>query len=352
MGVLLLLPENFLFKGKLKMKKEINVVELDEEAINEKTIAPVQEEVKEEKFTTKKRHISAAEAYSADGRKLVNCLQNRRVSINLVPKRTGLVQNSKHILGGGMADSAVRYFTVPVLRSGVYTDVLTPSEKTYLEYIMGLEVDALSIYKRENNFWANKMVRLTKFDNYLDLSTPDDFIKYKILLANKDYIAPSLEELNSCHKASYQFVIVDDGADVEQKTSKINATEKCYERYGELKNDTDTLRVIVETIDGRPTTSNQKLEFLQSKCYDFIQNNPKLFLEVSTDEFLPTKVLLKKAVEMGVVYVRGNFYYLREDNLPLCGVNEDPTFSTAARFLNLPKNQALRFSIEAKSKTN
>jgi hypothetical protein len=39
---------------------------------------------------------------------------------------------------------------------------------------------------------------------------------------------------------------------------------------------------------------------------------------------------------------------LRSDGSPLCGDNEDPTLSVAAAFLSLPKNQELKFSIEAK----
>ena len=62
---------------------------------------------------------------------------------------------------------------------------------------MGLEYNALSVYKRENNFWDDSndigisKVALRKQDNYFDLSKPEDYIKYKILLANKNFIAAS-----------------------------------------------------------------------------------------------------------------------------------------------------------------
>jgi len=38
---------------------------------------------------------------------------------------------------------------------------------------MGLEYNALSIYKKVDNYWENNMVRLTKQDNILDLSDPE-----------------------------------------------------------------------------------------------------------------------------------------------------------------------------------
>ena len=108
-----------------------------------------------------------------------------------------------------MADSAVKTFTVPRLSSGMYVNVLTDDEKACLEQIMNLEYNALSIYKKTDNFWddsndqAISRVRLTKQDNYLNLSDPEDYIRYKILLANKNYIAPSLEALQDAPKASY-----------------------------------------------------------------------------------------------------------------------------------------------------
>lgn len=65
---------------------------------------------------------------------------------------------------------------------------------------------------------------------------------------------------------------------------------------------------------------------------------------------LPTKVLIKRAIEAGLISKRGNFLYLRSDNSPLCEANEEPTLNVAARYLNSPKHQDVKFSLEAKLK--
>lgn len=280
-----------------------------------------------------------------------SCLRNERIIIRHVPKEGGLVTNPKHILYGGMAESAVRYFTVPILgSSGAYKNVLTDDEKTFLEEIMGLEYNALSIYKKENNYWDNYQVRLTKQDNYLDLSVPDNYIKYKVLKANSDFIADSLETLQDKPKVTYQFVMIREGEQESQESEKMSATMKCYMEYGRIKDDRDALRCIIELIDGRPVASNSKLEFLQGKINNLIQADSKLFLKIITDPLLSTKVLISKAIEAGVISKKGDQLYLRSDNLPLCDHNEDPTLNVAARYLNLPKNQELKLSIEAKVK--
>lgn len=289
-------------------------------------------------------------------KQIINCLRNERVIVRHIPKLGGMVTNPKHILYGGMADNAVKTFTVPRLSSGMYVNVLTDDEKACLEQIMNLEYNALSIYKKTDNFWDDSndkgisSVRLTKQDNYLNLSDPEDYIRYKILLANKNYIAPSLEALQDAPKASYQFVIISEGDETKNAKVNMSTTMKCYKEFGKIENDADTLRVVIETIDGRPLASTSKLEFLQTKANDLIQADSRLFLKVVTDPLLDTKVLIKKAIEAGIISKRGTYLYLREDNTPLCENNEEPTLNIAAKYLTNPKHQELKFSLEAKLK--
>lgn len=321
--------------------------ELDLETINsETTIVPQMPEEVEEQLPVR-RGRSNKEAVINEP---INCLRNERVIVRYVPKESGIVTNPKHILYGGMAENAVKYFTVPQLESGKLVNILTDDEKEFLEDIMGLEFNALSIYKKENNYWSNKQVRLLKQDNILDLSDPEQYIKYKILLANKDEIAPSLQVLQDMPKATYKYVIIKEGEETSNARQEMSATMQAYMEYGKYEKDADTLRTIIETIDGRPLALNTKIEFLQTKINKLIQADAKLFLKVITDPLLSTKVLIKRAVEGGLIANRGGFFYLREDNSPLCSNKEDPTFNIAAKFLASPKNQALKFSIEAKLK--
>lgn len=280
----------------------------------------------------------------------VSCLRNERIIIRFVPKQSGIVSDPKHILYGGMAENAVRWFTAPKMESGLYYNVLTDSEKAFLEEIMGLEYNALSIYKKVDNYWDNLMVRLTKQDNYLNLADPEDYIKYKVLLANKDLIAPSVEALQVNPKATYQFVIIQEGEESKMAKKEMNATMESYMLFGKIQDDVDTLRVIIETIDGRPTAKTSKLEFLQSKVNKLIQANAKLFLRVAGDPLLSTKVLIKNAIEANLISNRGGMLYLRSDGSPLCGDNEEPTLNIAAKYLNMPKHQDLKFSLEAQLK--
>lgn len=297
-----------------------------------------------------------AKTVSEDTDEVVSCLRNERIIVRHVPRASGMVSNPKHVLYGGMAEGSKKTFTVPRLTSGTFVNVLTKAEKAFLEEIMGLEDNALSVFNKVNNFWDDSnpegisKVTLMKQDNYFNLADPEDYIRYKILLANKDYIAPSLQVLQDQPKVTYQFVIIAEGEETKSAKQNMSATMQCYKEYGKIEDDFNTLRVIVETIDGRPTAPNVKIEFLQTKVNELIQANSKLFLKVISDPLLSTKVLIKRSIEAGLIFKKGDFHYLRSDGNPLCEANEEPTLNIAAKYLNSPKHQEVKFTLEAKLK--
>lgn len=286
---------------------------------------------------------------------LINCLKNEQVIVRYLPKQSRMVSNPKHVLFGGMAENATRTFVVPMLSSGRYVNVLTDDEKDFLENIMGLPKNAMSIYKKVDNFWDDtneagiSKVTLRKQDNYLNLANVEDYIRYKILIANKDYIAPSLEALETHPKATYQFVILTEESETKSARKGMTILMQCYTAYGKIEDDVDALRIIIETLTGITVHKNTKKEFLQTKINELIQSNSKMFLKIATDPLLQTKVLIRKCIESGLIAHRGNQYYIREGNIPMCEDGE-PTLNVAAQWINLPKNQEIKLSLEAKLK--
>lgn len=276
----------------------------------------------------------------------VNPLRDERIIVKHVPKETAMIHNPKHINYGGMAENASRWITVPLLRNGVPVDVLTKQEKDYLEDVLGYEKNALSVHKKKDNFWSNFMVRLNKQDNIFDLSNPLDYIKYKVLLANTDIIASSLDVLHDRPKATYEFVVLHENEEAKANKKKVNTNIEAYKELGKIEDDKDKLRVIVETATGKPISAATKLDVLTDKIDKLITADAKLFLRVAKDPMLDTKVLLRLGVECGAVILRNGLYYTSE-NEPMCEKG-DATLSVAAAYLNLPKNQQLKLSIEAK----
>lgn len=299
-------------------------------------------------------HQSSATVEEKPMKELVNPLRKETVIVKFVPSANALVHTKGHVLSGGMAEGSTKTFVVPRLRNGQFVNVLTDNEMAYFEHIMRLEPGALSIYNRSNNYWDDSnehgfgVVTLHKQNNYLDLSDPIDYIKYKVLLLNKDYICPNLQELEDRPKATYQFVIVSENAETQMNLSKNDAKREGYIKYGAICNDSDTLRTILEILTGRPVSSMTKLDFLQAKTMDEIEKDARRFLSIIKDELLPTKVLIKKAVEAGLITRRNDLYYY--DGAPMCNDGEESTLTNAAKYLSSVKRQELKFSLEAKLK--
>ena len=283
---------------------------------------------------------------------LVNCLRKEKVCVRYVPRQSHMVTDPKHILYGGMAEDAVKTFVVPKLTTGTYVNVLTNKEMAFLEDILGMDKGALSVYKKQDNFWSDAnpqgihKVRLRKQDNYLALSIPEDYIRYQILLANKDFVAPSLQALEDRPKATYQYVIIEGNDQVSSAKKNMDITRECYMEFGKIEDNIETLMTVVELLDGRDVAPNTSKDFLCTKIDTFIQSNPKRFLKIVKDETLPTKVLIRRSINAGNIFKRGDYLYLKSDGKPLCGNNEEPVLSVAVKFLNNPKNQAIKLGLE------
>jgi len=301
----------------------------------------------DKKAETRKRNDSMSEVK-------VNPLRNERIYVRFVPHENGYVgANKAHVLYGGKADGSFDRFCVPLLRStGKYKNVLTNDEKEYLEDILGLDYNALSVYKTENNYWDNYKVELTKEGIHLDLSDPEDYIKYKVLLANSDFIAPSVQERLDRPKATYKYELVRETEETSLENARMDATMQSYKEFGKIDSDLDTMRVLVELLDSRPYSQNEKAEFFRARINTLIQKDPKVFLSQITDPLLHTKVIIRRATELGKIAKRGDYYYLSSDGSPLCDVNENPTLSIAARYLNLPAHQDIKFLLESEVDKN
>ena len=276
---------------------------------------------------------------------MINCLENKRLIVRHVFKNTSVTLDKKHVLYGGMLDGAVKVYSVPKTTAGTYVEVLSKEEESFLEEYMKLEPGTLSRYAKTNNYWDGYKVTLYKDDNYFDMSNPEDFIRIKVLLTNKEYICKSLKELQDSPRVTYEFVIVDNNEVDTMNKTKITSTMEAYKYLGKIEDDTYKLRVVLQMLEKRDVSQYSTLEQLLNKINDHIVSSPKKFLEVVTDQYLNTKVLIKKAIDKKLIKDRGGLLYLAKNGMPLCE-DGNPTIDVAARFLNMPKNAETKLELE------
>ena len=183
-----------------------------------------------------------------------------------------------------MHENAFHTYCVPKLqKSNTFVNVLTNDEKECLERAMGLEPNALSIYKQPEtkNFWSNanpsglSSVTLKKRDNIFVMSNPIDYIAVKILLANKDKICPSMEEWEARPKETYDFVIIREGEESKASQNNTDVTIQAILKLGKISDDKEVLKLVVETMMGKKYADSTSAEWLRTQALDMIKSTPK-----------------------------------------------------------------------------
>lgn len=323
------------------------VAQFDDEQLHEIVV----EEEEPIKKTRKTRKV-------VDENSLVCCLKNEVVILRHLPNNWMGVSKD-HLLSDGMHERAKRVYTVPRLSSGMFVNVLTNKEKAYLEHIMQLEPGTMSVYKKgKDNFWSTanedsiNTVTLYKHDTRFNLSNPEDYIRVKILLANKDNICPSMQELQDRPKASYEYVVIRENEENVASRKKVSTTIQAYKEFGKIEDDKDKLRLAYETLVSKKVSPKTSLEWLQTQIGDLLGRHAKTFVSIVQDPLLDFKVTIRKGIDAGLIADRGGNLYIKESNEPMCGNGEEPTFNMAAKWLSKPKNQEVFLGLQAKIKSN
>jgi hypothetical protein len=267
-------------------------------------------------------------------------LPKKRVTVLPVVKKTWLPKGHEAEF---LYQHSMNTFTVPKnAMNGSYINPLTNEEQEALETHPGLSLKMgdLSVHKRENNFWKSifKPVKLGKDPRTLDLADPMDYITYKVLLLNKDFIAP--DAYSAQRKASYKYMIVDEGYEDNNKSASANLIADAYLEYGKIREDKVALSDILFLLTNQRVSPNSTLIWLQGQIGDFIANNPKRFIEVVNDKDLMTRVLITKGLTYNAIQKDGTAY--RTMGGDLMGVDLTATIA----FLNNKQNSDHRILIE------
>jgi hypothetical protein len=272
-------------------------------------------------------------------------LPNEIVIVKFIGRRRGMAANvdSNHVISGGMLSNSVKKFSAPLQRNGSIKNVLTNDEKTHLESLTGLD---LSIYNTD--FWRDFRVTLHKEDasNRFDLSNAIDYISIKVLQSySKEDIALTWADRNK--NQTYQFAITREDEEMLESKGKYDSKKEAFKLYGKIEEDKEKLIGVLKLLTNKPISKDSKLEWIQNKVEEFIDNMPSQFVSVVNDKSFYTKMLINEGIDKGVIIKNSN-KYSTIDGLELCKVGEIATFDNAVNFLNDVKNQEIFTLVEAK----
>jgi len=283
-----------------------------------------------------------------------NPLKKETVEVKFI-RSTSKMYSNESPLSGGLAETASITYTVP-RENGMIKQILTPDEITFFENYFGLPEGAMNFNAITNNYWTTynrgyiNRVALDKSGKRLDLSNAKDYIEYKILLANTEYICPNQETLENFRKATYRFVFNNDNTVAMSAGKSADLKFELFEIYGKYKEDADMLRVICYLIEHKKVSPKTKIELLKSKVVSMMENRAKDCYAVMSSKNLEQKKAILIGVEKGIISDRNGFYYYTENGQKLSNEYEEPNLNNAANYLADVANQELYFSISKKIK--
>ena len=238
-------------------------------------------------------------------------LPNKKVKVVPIRRKGGWL-NEIHPLheGGFLVSGARKKYACPTIGKGRVANPLTKEEQDYLEGALAEDLNPL----KKDNYWVSHFAVLDRDITILDLSKPLDYINYKVLLLQKDVIAPSGKD--RFKKGTYKYFI--DDIDFEDRTKYKAATAKkdAYKEFGKLEDKgkpamIDFLTVYYQNKPGKRADASIDIK----KVVDtIISEDIEGFLSVIADAEYENKVFISKAMRIRAILKEDGKYYLPEGN--------------------------------------
>lgn len=274
-------------------------------------------------------------------------LPDEIVEIRYIKKPTGIVVNENHVLYGGLAEGSFITYRPKKQRNETYHNVLSNNEKKYLEDVLGLPDNGLSVYNKKDNYWDSLKIPIGKNGLRLDLNDPEQYIQFKVLESLDDVIAPSVEAAEKMYKKTYRFVIIRQGEEAKATLKKLDVTVEAYKFYAKIAGDRKAMLDYLYVTGTRVAEDTDK-DWMEAEIGKQVASNPVKFVQTLKDPSYETKILLYKSLGNGLILKKGNQYYSK-DGEALAEPNQLATLENTINYLEASVNQQYRLLLIGKT---
>lgn len=274
-------------------------------------------------------------------------MKGKKVYVRPIKRQFGMVSDPSHEAYFLFGQSTKEY-SLPITSNGKLVYPFScDEEKAWLE--KELRVD-LNPNLTKDNYWIDRFVALGKGEKTLDISDPNDYVSYLILLHNKDLIAPNGE--TKMRKKTYKYSLEEENFDLSFKAKKSNLKAEAFSEYFKIKDNKTTLINYLRIL-GLRVNEDTLMEFAQEKMSEFIEKDPQMFLNLIKDNTKEIQLMLKDFTEAGVIAVKSKRYFFL-DGEPIAEKGDPSTLDNAVKYLLDPKNQEIldNLTLRLKQKRN
>lgn len=179
-------------------------------------------------------------------------------------------------------------------KTGQRKNILTREEQALFEEELNLPKGDMSFYDKHKGFWADNRGRvyIPKDGMTLDLSSPVDYIKWKILSVNKT-IAPTWKD--KFQSADYTYALMDEDEEIKSSNTKADLMVKIYKHFGKIEDSPKKMQDVLK-IYGKKTGSLDK-DFLRGEIQKMIDKDAQEFIRINEDKNFKIKVMIEDALE-------------------------------------------------------
>jgi hypothetical protein len=273
-------------------------------------------------------------------------LLNKKVQVLPIHRKGGFLPENHD--GAFMFTGTKMRIAVPYnAQTQRLVDPFTNEERDWLETNPDLSFQKgdLSVHKK-GGYLKKYHITLDKSGKILDLSDPHDFITYKILLANKELVAPTYED--RMKKGTYKFMMVDMDHQVQKTAKEAAFMENVWIEFGSIKNSVSKLGGVLKMYNAKFSTNlkipaNPSIEFLTSEVKKIIDENPNEFVKIVSDPTFGIKSFIQDANDAGVIVKIGKNKYAfvgePDDNYTLDELVEilDPNGKNQEKYFKIKK---------------
>jgi len=218
------------------------------------------------------------------------------------------------------------------------------TQQEFFERILGLEKGALNPNKKDS-FWAKderSRVIVPREGITLDLSSPIGMIKYEILKANRDKIAPSWgARLNS---PEYQFALVDDDVETDSTIETMTSEIEAMDYFIRVTSSKESMSNFMKCT-GQAIPAQIKEEKLKADIFNMMKNKRSDFLKIAKDPNFEERVFLADGVICGAILKTGRSKY----ELPggyVIGESDTEAIKWLLNPENIKAKQKIQYQIE------
>lgn len=231
-----------------------------------------------------------------------------------------------------------------------YGSPLTKEEQEFFENSnksgLPFERGDLSSLKRENNYWKDikNKISLNESGLTLDLSQPEDYLKLKWLLSNKDEFAEHPDVLEGpTNKKTYKWVVTPEDYKDNKAITKYNKQKEIFKFLGKIENDkTAMINFLLVAEPKKFVSSSTSSEFLVAELNKIAENDSDKFIRILHDSDRDIKATIRRGLKCQAILKDGISY--TTDTGDIIGNN----MNDAIKFLKNVENQDVLDIIEAK----